>query len=89
MKNLGFYEVLSENLGFYQVAKLLVTPAIVLLEAQLFGARMSPSRGVALFLVCAGVGVAAVGRAHMDPSLQEIERLTGEPALGGHLVVLV
>lgn len=48
------------NLGFYQVVKLLVTPAIVGLESYLYGATMSPPRAAALGLVCVGVAVACV-----------------------------
>lgn len=40
------------DLGFYQVAKLLVTPAIVGLEAFLYGATLSVPRACALVAVC-------------------------------------
>lgn len=48
------------NLGFYQVVKLLVTPAIVSLELYLFNQRMSAKRGLALLGICIGVGVAVI-----------------------------
>ena len=48
------------NLGFYQVVKLLVTPVIVGLEYQLYGASMSARRALALGCVCLGVGAAVV-----------------------------
>ena len=48
------------NLGFYQVVKLLVTPAIVALELQLYGQRMSSRRAVALVGICVGVGIAVI-----------------------------
>ena len=48
------------NLGFYQIVKLLVTPAIIALEAILYGSIISPRRAFALLLVCVGVGVACV-----------------------------
>ena len=46
------------QLGFYQVVKLLVTPAIVALEAYLFGQCISAARAIALLGICVGVGVA-------------------------------
>ena len=48
------------NLGFYQIVKLLVTPAIVGLEALLYGEKMSWPRAASLLLVCVGVGFACV-----------------------------
>ena len=48
------------NLGFYQVVKLLVTPAIVALELYLYNQKMPLARGVALVGICVGVGVAVV-----------------------------
>jgi len=48
------------NLGFYQIVKLLVTPAIVGLEAFLYGENMSWPRAASLLLVCVGVGFACV-----------------------------
>ena len=48
------------NIGFYQVVKLLVTPAIVALERYLYHANMSASRALALTLVCVGVGLACI-----------------------------
>jgi len=55
------------NLGFYQVVKLLVTPAIVGLEAYIYGARMSIPRSIALLLICVGVGFACVNDVDVDP----------------------
>uniref|UniRef100_A0A7S0ILM0 Sugar phosphate transporter domain-containing protein n=1 Tax=Calcidiscus leptoporus TaxID=127549 RepID=A0A7S0ILM0_9EUKA len=48
------------GLGFYQVAKLLVTPVIVCMERVLYGKGMSAMRACSLLLVCVGVGVACV-----------------------------
>ena len=48
------------GLGFYQVVKLLVTPAIVGLEAALYGSSLSMRRALALTLICVGVGIACV-----------------------------
>ena len=48
------------NLGFYQVVKLLVTPAIVGLEAHLYSKCLSLPRALALLGVCVGVGLAVV-----------------------------
>ena len=52
--------LLLNNLGFYQVVKLLVTPMIIGLEASLFGQRVSAARVAALICVCVGVGLAVV-----------------------------
>ena len=48
------------QLGFYQVVKLLVTPAIVVLEAYLYKQEMSVARAAALIGICVGVGVAVI-----------------------------
>jgi drug/metabolite transporter (DMT)-like permease len=56
------------NLGFYQVVKLLVTPAIIGLEASLFGRSVSAARLAALCCVCVGVGVAVVNDLSIRPS---------------------
>lgn len=48
------------NLGFYQVVKLMVTPAIVTLEAYLYGKCLTVPRALALLLVCVGVALAVV-----------------------------
>lgn len=48
------------NLGFYQVVKLLVTPAIIALEFCLLGRRISLARTIALLAVCVGVGAAVI-----------------------------
>ncbi len=53
------------QLGFYQVVKLLVTPAIVALEAYLFGQCISAARAIALLGICVGVGVAVVHDVHV------------------------
>ncbi|XP_048228062.1 nucleotide-sugar uncharacterized transporter 1 isoform X2 [Ricinus communis] len=48
------------NVGFYQMAKIAVTPSIVLLEFIWFGKRVSFSKVVALTVVSIGVAVATV-----------------------------
>lgn len=48
------------SLGFYQVAKLLVTPSIVCLDRLWGGRAMSRARAVSLVAICVGVGVACV-----------------------------
>ena len=48
------------NLGFYQVNKLLVTPCIVTMEWVCFGITVSRPRLAALLAIAAGVGVASV-----------------------------
>ena len=48
------------HLGFYQVVKLMVTPAIVLLEGSLYSKWISVPRACALLGVCVGVGAAVV-----------------------------
>ena len=54
------------SLGFYQVVKLLTTPAIVGLEAGLYGATMSPARALSLAAICVGVGVACVNDVELN-----------------------
>lgn len=48
------------NLGFYQVNKLLVTPCIVSMEWGCFGITVSRARLAALLAICIGVGAASV-----------------------------
>ena len=48
------------QLGFYQVVKLLVTPSIVALELYLYQQKMSMARALALLAICVGVAVAVV-----------------------------
>lgn len=48
------------RIGFYQVIKLLVTPAIVGLEASLYGISISVPRALSLVAICLGVGLACI-----------------------------
>lgn len=54
------------GLGFYQVAKLLVTPAIVSMERVLYGKSMSAMRACSLLLVCIGVCIACVNDVNVN-----------------------
>ncbi|KAL6784769.1 hypothetical protein ACKKBF_B03135 [Auxenochlorella protothecoides x Auxenochlorella symbiontica] len=46
--------------GFYQITKIAVAPAVLAIEAVAYGKRASPAVGGAVALVCAGVGLATV-----------------------------
>ncbi|KAK9097442.1 hypothetical protein Sjap_022939 [Stephania japonica] len=48
------------SVGFYQMAKIAVTPTIVLAEFVFFGKRVSCQKVLALAIVCVGVAVATV-----------------------------
>lgn len=46
--------------GFYQITKIAVAPAVLAIEALVYGRRASPAVGGAVALVCLGVGLATV-----------------------------
>ena len=48
------------SVGFYQLAKLMVTPALVVFDFVVYGRRTTPLQAVALLLSCIGVGLASV-----------------------------
>ena len=56
------------NLGFYQVVKLLVTPAIVALELFLYKQSMSATRAIALLGICVGVAAAVINDVSVHPA---------------------
>ena len=56
------------HLGFYQVVKLLVTPAIVGLEAHLYNQHLSLARALALIGICVGVAIAVVNDISVQPA---------------------
>ncbi|KAF3331396.1 Triose-phosphate Transporter family [Carex littledalei] len=48
------------SIGFYQMAKIAVTPTIVLAEFMIFNKKVSSKKAITLGVVCAGVAVATV-----------------------------
>lgn len=48
------------TVGFYQITKIAVAPAVLAAEAAFFGKRSSPRVTASIGLVCAGVGLATV-----------------------------
>ena len=56
------------NLGFYQVNKLLVTPCIVAMEWGCFGISVTRTRLAALLAIAVGVGIASVNDVSVTPA---------------------
>lgn len=48
------------QVGFYQITKIAVAPAVLALEAAVYGKRASPRVMAAVALVCLGVGLATI-----------------------------
>ena len=48
------------SVGFYQLAKLMVTPSLVAFDYVAYGRRVTPLQALALLLACVGVGLASV-----------------------------
>jgi len=48
------------SVGFYQLAKILVTPSIVAFDFLAYGRRTTVAQAIALLLACIGIGIASV-----------------------------
>jgi len=51
----------KNSVGFYQLAKLMVTPCLVAIDRLVYGRHATPLQALALLLSCVGVGLASVG----------------------------
>ena len=55
------------SVGFYQLAKLMVTPSLVAFDFVVYGRRVTALQGIALLLSCVGVALASVSE--LSPSI--------------------